>query len=85
MRTTPTQESALLRACISHLDYFKQKGEQHPESPDRIGADSDMLLIKEHFDFMQPCYAPLATEQQLEQAHSSLYIHTLTALSPVEG
>ncbi|GJJ05094.1 histone deacetylase [Duganella rhizosphaerae] len=76
----------MLPAYISHPDCLKHAmGDQHPECPERIGAVSDMLLIKGLLDFMQPCEAPLATEQQLAQAHSSLYIRDLAALSPLEG
>lgn len=60
-------------------------GEQHPEAPERLGAINDMLLIKGLLDFMECCDAPLATEQQLAQAHSSLYIHTLASMVPTEG
>ncbi|WP_426103587.1 histone deacetylase family protein [Massilia sp. TSP1-1-2] len=76
----------MLPAYISHPDCLKHTmGEQHPECPERLGAIRDMLLIKGLLDFMQPCEAPLATEKQLAQAHSSLYIHTLAALAPEEG
>ena len=60
-------------------------GEQHPECPDRIGAINDMLLMKGLLDCMQTCDAPLATEKQLIQAHSALYVHTIAAMSPTEG
>ena len=76
----------MLPAYISHPDCLKHAmGDQHPECPERIGAVSDMLLIKGLLDFMQPCEAPLATEQQLAQAHSSLYIHSIAAQSPKQG
>jgi len=76
----------MLPAYISHPDCLKHAmGEQHPECPDRIGAVRDMLLMKGLLDFMQTYEAPTATEQQLAQAHSSLYIHTLAAMSPPEG
>ena len=76
----------MLPAYISHPDCLKHAmGDQHPECPERIGAVSDMLLIKGLLDFMQPCEAPLATEQQLAQAHSSLYIHSIAAQSPKHG
>ncbi|MES2128302.1 MAG: histone deacetylase family protein [Pseudomonadota bacterium] len=76
----------MLPAYIFHADCLKHAmGEQHPECPERISAISDMLLIKGMRDFMHPCEAPLATEQQLAQAHASLYIHTIAALSPREG
>ena len=76
----------MLPAYISHPDCLKHAmGDQHPECPERIGAVRDMLLIKGLLDFMQPYEAPLATEKQLAQAHSSLYIHSLAALSPEQG
>ncbi len=76
----------MLPAYISHPDCLKHAmGDQHPECPERIGAVSDMLLIKGLLDFMQPCEAPLATEQQLAQAHTIEYIHSLAAQSPKEG
>lgn len=76
----------MLPAFISHPDCLKHTmGDQHPECPARLGAVHDMLLMKGLLDFMQQADAPLATEQQLAQAHSSLYIHTLAALSPAQG
>ncbi len=84
---TPSHPKAtMLPAYISHPDCLKHAmGEQHPECPERLGAVQDMLLIKGLLDFMHPYEAPLATEQQLAQAHSSRYIHTLAALSPRQG
>lgn len=60
-------------------------GSMHPESPDRIGAIHDHLLIKGLIDCMQTFDAPLATEAQLAQAHSLSYIHDIAALVPEEG
>lgn len=76
----------MLPAYISHSDCLKHDmGKQHPECPDRIGAIHDMLLMKGLLDCMQTWDAPLATEQQLTQAHAALYVHTMAALSPAEG
>ena len=76
----------MLPAYISHSDCIKHEmGDQHPECPERIGAVNDQLLIKGLLDYMQPYDAPLATEHQLAQAHSSLYIHELAAQVPTEG
>ena len=76
----------MLPAYISHPDCVKHEmGPMHPESPDRIGAIHDMLLIKGLLDCMQTCEAPLATEQQLAQAHSIPYIHSIASMSPTEG
>jgi acetoin utilization deacetylase AcuC-like enzyme len=76
----------MLPAYISHRDCAKHEmGHMHPDSPERIGAIHDMLLIKGLIDCMQPYDAPLATESQLAQAHSVLYIHTIANLSPTGG
>ena len=76
----------MLPAYIDHPDcLLHAMGPQHPESPERIGAIRDMLLIKGLLDFMQPWEAPLATGQQLAQAHSLLYIHSIAAQSPHAG
>ena len=76
----------MLPAYLSHPDCVKHEmGPMHPESPDRIGAIHDMLLIKGLLDCMQTCEAPLATEQQLAQAHSIPYIHSIASMAPTEG
>ena len=76
----------MLPAYITHPDCIKHEmGNMHPESPDRIGAINDLLLMKGLLDCMQSFDAPLATEKQLAQAHSSLYIHTIASMSPTKG
>lgn len=76
----------MLPAYISHPDCLKHDmGDQHPEAPARLGAIQDMLLIKGLLDCMQTFDAPRATEQQLAQAHSTLYIRTLASMVPQEG
>ena len=76
----------MLPAYISHPDCLKHEmGNQHPECADRIGAINDLLLIKGLLDCMQTYDAPLATEKQLEQAHSALYVHTIESMAPAEG
>jgi len=76
----------MLPAYISHSDCVKHEmGRMHPESPDRIGAIRDMLLIKGLLDCMQTYDAPLATENQLAQAHSMLYVHTIASMAPTDG
>jgi acetoin utilization deacetylase AcuC-like enzyme len=75
----------MLPAYISHSDCTKHEmGTQHPESPQRIGAINDQLLITGLLDHMEMHEAPLATEEQLGRAHSSLYIHELAAQVPTE-
>jgi acetoin utilization deacetylase AcuC-like enzyme len=76
----------MLPAYLSHPDCVKHEmGLMHPESPERIGAIRDMLLIKGLLDCMQSYDAPLATETQLAQAHSMPYIHSIASMSPTEG
>jgi acetoin utilization deacetylase AcuC-like enzyme len=76
----------MLPAYISHRDCVKHEmGSMHPESPDRIGAIHDMLLIKGLLDCMEAFEAPLATEEQLAQAHSLAYIRSIASMAPLEG
>lgn len=76
----------MLPAYILHEDCTKHEmGEQHPEAPHRIGAINNQLLVTGLLDYMQRYDAPLATEEQLAQAHASQYIHELAALSPAAG
>ncbi|WP_322047364.1 histone deacetylase family protein [Paraburkholderia sp. J67] len=73
-------------AYISHPDCERHEmGAMHPESPDRIGAIHDMLLMKGLLDYMRAYDAPLASEQQLAQVHSVAYIRSLASMTPVEG
>src|SRR4051812_11931810 len=73
----------MLPAYISHSECtLHEMGNQHPESPQRIGAINDQLLITGLLDYMEAHEAPLATEEQLGRAHSSLYIHELAAQVP---
>jgi len=76
----------MLAAYITHADCARHEmGAQHPECPERLGAINDQLLIKGLLDYMQPHDAPLATEDQLSHAHSSLYVRELMDASPSEG
>lgn len=76
----------MLAAYITHADCARHDmGPQHPECPERLGAVNDQLLIKGLLDYMLPYDAPLATEEQLGRAHSSLYVQELMSLAPREG
>ncbi|WP_290874389.1 histone deacetylase family protein [Aquabacterium sp.] len=76
----------MLAAYITHPDCIRHEmGKDHPECPERLGAINDQLLIKGLLDYMAPYDAPLATEEQLGRAHSSLYVRELMAQSPSEG
>ncbi|MFY9328955.1 MAG: histone deacetylase family protein [Georgfuchsia sp.] len=73
-------------AFITHADCARHKmGAGHPECPERLGAISDHLLSKGLLNYMTPYDAPLATEEQLGRAHSSLYVREILAASPAEG
>jgi acetoin utilization deacetylase AcuC-like enzyme len=76
----------MLAAYITHPDCNRHEmGSHHPECPERLGAINDHLLIKGLLDYMVSHDAPLATEEQLGRAHSSLYVREIFAASPTEG
>lgn len=76
----------MLSAYITHADCARHEmGPHHPECPERLGAINDLLLVKGLLDYMLPYDAPLATEEQISRAHSSLYVKELVASSPQEG
>jgi acetoin utilization deacetylase AcuC-like enzyme len=73
-------------AYISHPDCsLHEMGPGHPECPERLDAISDHLLSTGLMQLLVPFDAPLATREQLERAHSALYVATLFAQSPSEG
>jgi acetoin utilization deacetylase AcuC-like enzyme len=76
----------LLPAYITHADCARHEmGPQHPESPARLGAINDMLLVKGLLDYMHSYDAPLASLEQLGRAHASGYVSELIDASPSEG
>ena len=76
----------MLSAYITHPDCARHSmGEGHPECPERLGAINDHLLVKGLLDHMIPYDAPLATLEQLDRAHASLYVRELIDASPTEG
>ncbi|MEZ5665240.1 MAG: histone deacetylase family protein [Burkholderiaceae bacterium] len=76
----------MLSAYITHADCARHAmGPDHPECPQRLAAINDHLLVKGLLDCMIPVDAPLATEDQLGRAHTSLYVRELFAASPTEG
>ena len=76
----------MLSAFITHADCARHEmGPHHPECPERLGAINDHLLVKGLLDYMHTYDAPLATEEQLGRAHSSLYVRELFASAPTEG
>ena len=76
----------MLPAFITHSDCARHDmGGDHPESPARLGAINDLLLVKGYLDYMHPYDAPLATVEQLGRAHNAAYIKDIMAASPKEG
>lgn len=65
----------MLPAYITHKDCLKHNmGDGHPESPERLGAVNDQLLVKGLLDYMHAFDAPLATNEQLCRAHDPSYV-----------
>lgn len=65
----------MLAAYLSHSDCLKHEmGAQHPESPERLGAVNDHLLVRGLLDYMQAYEPPLASPEQLARAHSAEYL-----------
>ncbi|PZP32480.1 MAG: deacetylase [Roseateles depolymerans] len=76
----------MLPAYITHADCARHEmGEGHPECPERLAAIADQLLLRGLLDYMLPVDAPLATEAQLERAHSALHVRRLLASAPASG
>lgn len=76
----------MLPAYISHDDCsLHEMGSLHPESPERLAAIKDHLLIKGLLDYMQQYEAPLATEEQLARAHTLSYVREMAAQAPSSG
>ena len=76
----------MLAAYITHPDCNRHEmGDQHPECPERLAAINDQLLLRGLLDYMLPYDAPLATEEQLGRAHTSLYVREILDAAPSEG
>ena len=76
----------MLSAYITHpSSLLHEMGRDHPESPERVSAVNDHLLIHGVLDFMQPYAAPAATRAQVERVHTSLYVAELAAGAPTSG
>lgn len=76
----------MLPAYITHTDCARHEmGDGHPECPQRLAAIADQLLIRGLLDYMLPVEAPLATEAQLERAHSALHVRRMLTSAPAQG
>lgn len=65
-------------AYISHRDSLEHyMGEYHPESPDRVKAIEDQLILSRIEPFLTYLDAPLATESQLELVHTKEHIKNI--------
>lgn len=65
-------------AYISHQDSLKHEmGQDHPESPDRIKAIQDQLILSRIAPFLTYMDAPLASEEQLALIHTKDYINSI--------
>ena len=60
-------------------------GEGHPECPERLDAISDFLTSTRLMHYLAPCEAPLATPEQLGQAHTAGYVSEIFASAPRAG
>ena len=57
----------------------------HPEQPARIQAVQDQLIASGLLDYLRYYDAPEASIEQLERAHTRLYIDELLAMAPASG
>ncbi|HEX5632582.1 MAG TPA: histone deacetylase family protein, partial [Gemmatimonadales bacterium] len=75
-----------LCAWISHAECrAHEMGEGHPECPERLDAITDHLLSTGLLQLLVPYDAPVATEEQLERAHTALHVRTIMAAAPESG
>lgn len=71
---------------ITHGDCaLHEMGADHPESPARLGAVKDHLLITGLLDHMTAVDAPSATLEQLDRAHLPAYVRHLIDAAPHAG
>ena len=71
---------------ISHPDFSKHEmGSYHPESPERLDAIDDQLILSRIDDFLTHIEAPLATESQIQLVHDQALIQYLKEHSPQTG
>jgi len=73
-------------AYITHPVFRRHDmGPGHPESPQRLEAIQDYLIIQGLFELLRHYEAPLASRQQLERAHPATYIDELERIVPQTG
>jgi acetoin utilization deacetylase AcuC-like enzyme len=70
----------------SHPDCLRHEmGRHHPESPDRIRAIEDQLILSRIDGYLDNRDAPLGTEEDLKLVHGEAYIATIRDQVPAEG
>ncbi len=76
----------LQTAYISHPDCLKHDmGSYHPESPQRLVAIENQLLVSKLLPRLQRHDAPLASIEQLARVHTQEYIKRVQLASPETG
>jgi len=71
---------------ISHPDCIKHEmGNYHPESPNRLSAIEDQLILSRINDYVVKLSAPLATEAELNLVHSKEHIEFIKSIRPING
>lgn len=71
---------------FTHPSYkLHEMGDWHPESPQRLDAISDQLLMSGLMPFLCEAQAPEASRESLLRVHTGDYIDSLYSLSPFEG
>lgn len=73
-------------AYITHYLYDKHNmGDDHPESPKRLGAIRDRLIAGQLLDHLLHVTAEPANKSQLIAAHEAAYVNAIFAKSPEAG
>jgi acetoin utilization deacetylase AcuC-like enzyme len=74
-------------AYYSHADCrLHSMGRGHPECPERLDAIADHLIATGLIDVLDSRDPPLATEEQLERAHSTSHVLELrAAMAPLDA
>jgi acetoin utilization deacetylase AcuC-like enzyme len=73
-------------AYLSHPDCLRHDmGAGHPECAARVAAIADRLLASGLLDLMRTVDVPLASREQIVQAHSEMHWARLVEASPLEG
>ena len=68
------------QSCLLH-----DMGQDHPESPARIKAIEDQLIMQRLADFVRRVDAPAATKEQLMRAHDPDYVEMIFRRAPKTG